>query len=78
MFYFMKKIFSHFDAEYSFCSHKLQEYSTDMLSFLTFMEDDTLLIMTNVGIMERVRLNKDGGKCQLDEKRYLINIFTEN
>lgn len=65
MFYFMKKIFPHFDAEYSYCHHKVEEYSPELQSYLTFLPDDSLLMMTNTGLMERVSLNMNGGKCQL-------------
>lgn len=62
----MKKIFPHFDAEYSYCNHKIEEYSPDLQSSLAFLNDDSLMIMTNVGLMERVSLNLNGGKCQLE------------
>jgi len=28
--------------------------------------DDSLMMMTNVGLMEKVSLNLNGGKCQLE------------
>lgn len=59
----MKKIFPHFDAEYSFCHHKIEEYSPDLQTYLAFMSDDSLMLMTNVGLMERISLNQMGGKC---------------
>lgn len=73
MFYFMKKIFPHFDAEYSYCHHKIDEYVPELQSQLSFMDDDSLMLMTNLGIMERFQLNQQGGKCQLEEKKYLID-----
>jgi hypothetical protein len=66
MFYFMKKIFPHFDAEYSYCHHKVEEYSPDLQSYLAFLPDDCLMMMTNTGLMEKVALNMSGGKCQLE------------
>ena len=65
MFFFMKKIFPHFDAEYSFCNHKIEEYKPELQSYLGFMADDTLMMMSNIGLMERFQLNQKGGKCQL-------------
>lgn len=61
----MKKIFPHFDAEYSLCHHKIEEYTPELQSYLGFMDDDSLMLMTNLGIMERCSLNQSGGKCQL-------------
>lgn len=72
MFFFMKRIFPHFDAEYSYCHYKIDEYTPEMQSYLGFMGDDTLMMMTNLGMMERFELNQKGGKCQLEEKKYLI------
>lgn len=59
----MKGLFPHFDAEYSYCNHKLDEYNSELETYLAFLHDDSLLMMTNVGLMERVSLNKNGGKC---------------
>lgn len=72
MFYFMKKIFPHFDAEYSFCNHKIENYSPDLKSYLSFLADDTLIVMNTSGVMEKVTLNMGGGKCQLEERKCLI------
>jgi hypothetical protein len=63
----MKKLFSHFDAEYSFCSYKLEEFSSDVETNLVFLLDDSLLIMSNAGVLERVKLaDQPGGKCLLE------------
>ena len=38
------------------------------------MEDDSLMFMSNLGLMERVGLNEAGGKCQLEEKKCLMEV----
>ena len=47
----MKKIFPHFDAEYSFCSHKIDNYTPELKSYLTFLNDDSLILMGSLGVM---------------------------
>lgn len=32
------------------------------------------MMMTNTGLIERVSLNLEGGKCQLEEKKYVMEV----
>ena len=67
--FFLKGIFPFFDAEYSFCYHKYEEYTPEMKSWLTFGEyDDNLISISNFEVFEKLEINLKGGKCRTIEK----------
>lgn len=70
----MKGIFPYFDAEYSFCNYKYEEYTPDMRTQLAFgLHDDNIISLSNLEIYEKIELNTEGGKCKTIEK--LSNIL---
>ena len=48
-FYFLKGVIPYFDAEYSFCSYKYEEYTPEMRTWLVFgFHDDNIISMSNM------------------------------
>jgi hypothetical protein len=67
--FFLKGLFPYFDAEYSYCHHKYEEYNPDMKTWLAFgMHDDNLISISNLEYYEKLELNLKGGKCRTIEK----------
>lgn len=54
-FFFMRSIFPHFDAEYSFSYHKYEEYKPEMRGELAFgIHDDSLISISNMETFEKL------------------------
>ena len=69
VFFFLKGIFPYFDAEYSYCSYKYEDYSPDMKTWLSFGQfDDNILSISNFEVFEKIELNLKGGKSKNIEK----------
>jgi hypothetical protein len=54
-FFFLKGIIPYFDAEYSYCGHKYEEYNPEMRTWLAFgHHDDNLISISNIEYYEKL------------------------
>jgi len=57
LFYFLRRVMPHFDAEYSYCTYEMPDFEPEMVTVAAFgFHDDAPMVVNDYGAFRKVEL----------------------